>query len=153
MKNIYSVLFFLYLNFNCYAQKDVFSQLNNNWIKLTTVNNEVVIYNPCAAENQSFTVIDQEDKNILAYHWGQQSSFHQIILILELTNGIKAKLDDGSEIELVEFDTQKNIYKLHWSDNQNTEILSILFTNEKNRGNFKIVNQPCTDCWQLEDCN
>lgn len=118
------------------------------WIEISKKDSKYVNYKRCSSENRYIKI----DANNFTENVGQET-FHCNIkridkvsereYILNINDG--CAYDNSFKVEIL--DIEKKIVK--WSN----KLYSFISTSESMLGNYKIVNQPCTDCFSQEECN
>ena len=134
---------------------------DNHWINLTRINNELVIYYPCDAENPQ--IILDNDKNIMVMKYGIEDETFKILGISDSSNVKKyiriqystfGKLKETS-VSVTIIDSVRKIAKWNFvlTDGETNLTNEYIMVPESSSKLFKVKKQPCTDCFSKEDCD
>lgn len=126
-------------------------ELMTDWIKLSLINKEQVVYNSCEMGNLILTVEEINNRASLRMHGEQEDSYFQIQSSMQVGDTIQLQMQvTNTKI--------KQSFWFNWVDKTRgvgrwrTEYrtghkLDLSFVNKKYLNSFKIVNQPCRECW------
>lgn len=125
--------------------------LFTDWIKITEHNGETVIYNSCDMGNLILSLSRNHQKNYLKLHGEQEDVDFEILRIIQE--------NDTTHVQVIELNSGfKQSFKFNWIDKSKglgrwrTQFMTgfksdINFVNKANKNKFRIMNQPCRDCW------
>ena len=131
------------------APIDIHSFLGNEkWIEVSKIDSKYVNYKRCDSENRFIKIVKddfienvgQETFTCKVLRWDKVSEFEYIVSI---NNG--CSYDDKFKLEIL--DANSKIIK--WTN----KLYSFVSVSESMLDDYKIVNQPCTDCFSKEECN
>ncbi|MGM5630051.1 hypothetical protein O2K51_04035 [Apibacter raozihei] len=152
MKNITLLALLTYLLFcgcNSHNKKNniILNSKNpenfGNWKMLTIQKNDSILFQPCDADNRSITYT----KDSIFDNTGQEDVRCRIQNTFEKGNRTYISLEKGcSYSDTISFE-KINYNLIHWYLYNGVNFLS---TNETNK--YKIVEQPCSECQSLEEC-
>ena len=155
MRALFFAIVFIGFSASCSESKKIdfnIDSLPQEWTKLTEVGDNLVIYNSCEAQNFHLTFSRKNESTEL-----QLQSYHDDFDFLVLksiiskdTIYIKVKPKDSKEIQDFRFawtDKQKGIGKWILKSSNRFGGFEAIFVLEENKSNFKIVDQPCRECW------
>ena len=158
MKTVKTIsrLLIIVILFSCEGEKAFdLNKLPNDFISLTEKNNELVIFNSCDEGNRQLKIINGKS---IKLHGTQEDYFFDV-------KNVSIGKSGTIKIETIWSDSkEKVIYEFKWVDKKNglvefriidEEKMGVdgLFTTLKKRETYKVINQPCIECWSKEDCN
>lgn len=126
-------------------QKEEYQAPYKTWIKLTNKNSKEIIFNPCDADNKKLIVT----KKIIKEYVGHEVLTHRIKSIENEGNKYNFILENNGVFTFKYLSLKKGVWasKDTYFNGDFTAIDS-LYSNE-----IEIVNQPCIECWEKEDCD
>ena len=135
--------------------------LESHWINLTKLGNKYVIYNPCDASNKEIKI--DKAKQELFIQWGVEDNTFKILdfnkidvdnIILKIKYGIFGE-DRDTNIYIKYLDKGKKISQWNFTFISGTSEINYEFvmTASSNANKYKIINQPCKECWPEVECD
>lgn len=131
-------------------QKLSFEHFPKNWLRLTEIDNELVLYFPCNLIDKSIqlTELSNGDWLLRFYHLDEYTS----LLIQDFykknnkayLKTINRKTKDIIVFELENYDTFDNLTIWNWQEIDKKQ--SFVYFNPKSDLEFKTVYQPCSEC-------
>jgi len=124
---------------------------NYSWVKLSKINNELIIYNSC---DQGNLIIDVNENQHITLLGVQEEEIFDILKIEknEILTSYYTKSQITKSVQVFNFrwiDKRKGTCE--WSTTfSNGYYLNETFVNQKQKTNFKEYHQPCSDCWGKE---
>ena len=155
------LIFVLLLNSFFLSAQKTNLKIENHWINLTEQDGKLILFYPCDADIKQI-IIDAE-KNELTMKYGQEDDVFKILSTNYVSNKelnfniLYSTFGKPQETTVnVKFiDVDKRIAK--WSftliDGKTELNNEYLMISEPKSINYKIVKQPCRECWTEEDCD
>jgi len=126
-------------------KKEEYKAPYKTWIKLTNKNNKEIIFNPCDADNKKLIVT----KKIIKEYVGHEVLTHRIKSIENDGNKYNFILENNGVFTFKYLSLKKGVWDSKDTYfNGNFIVIDSLYSNE-----IEIVNQPCIECWEKEDCD
>jgi hypothetical protein len=130
----------------------ILKEIPSSWTMLTEYNGQLVIFYPCDANNP---VVDFRH-DTLHINWGLEEGFYHITSVAKPSPGqltLTGETDLGETKEnfyATFLDNEKKLSRWYvWLD----DTTSAVFTDSRFDNQYKIVKQPCTECWGYDVCN
>jgi len=125
------------------------------WEMVTVMDNNEVVYYPCDKANLRFKIERKNGQWTLNESTGKNVIYYSILNTLQLDNELVIICKDyHNHYDKVIIFKVKNFTsdtkKCYWSASRDGFEQEMLFVNEKGLSEVKLINQPCSDCW--EDC-
>lgn len=146
LKKYFTTLLLLYCISNVFAQPDS-SFWNKQFVQLSIIIKDTVIFNPCDAANRTLFI----SRDSVFDNQGQEQVALKILNAHYIDNSwlLKTSLADYT---LVYYNEATGIAKWSLKYKQVKYPVKILFIQKAKSDRFKIINQPCKECWD-SDCD
>lgn len=125
------------------------------WEMITVMNDNEVVYYPCDKANFRFKIERKNGQWTLNESTGKNVTYYSILNTLQLDNELVIVCKDYHNhydkvviFKVTNFTTDAE--KGYWSSSTDGFEQEMLFVNEKGLSEVKLINQPCSECW--EDC-
>lgn len=130
--------------------------LPSEWILLTQRKDQLVVYYPCDADNQTISINMMDGEYFLLHGLGQDANMYKVEGFEQTGEyGFKLHLktvnkNERIEAEAVYTDPEQKV--IAWKGLLNSTE-RMFFTSIQNVESYVNIVQPCTDCWSEEECN
>jgi len=121
----------------------------DHWILLTDLNGRKVIFHPCDAANGEVKISEDENGIAIEVLYGQEAEMLEVVDFIRDGDVFTFDCRSMEEVLTVQFQWQENGLG---SWDFGTGALPGLYVTESNSVDYAEVTQPCTDCWNEEDC-
>ena len=149
------ILIFTLLIISCNPRNVDISTLPNDWVSLTELNGELVIYESCDEGNRLLKIINND---MILLH-GTQEDYEFEIKNIEKSKNDTIKINSVWKSSTVEVN-----YKFYWKDKENELVVwkieekqnmgvNGLFISKNKSEKYKTIKQPCIECWSEEECD